>query len=110
RHASAAFSGIYPPFLRVRPGTSFARVVVSGSNWSSVSVRFPLVPAPIFALSVPGSAFAQAATWTIDPGHSAAQFTVRHMVVANVRGEFDGPTGTGTLEPADRRTLTVDAA
>ncbi len=51
------------------------------------------------ALRRPASA--QAATWTIDPGHSAAQFTVRHMVVANVRGEFDGPTGTVTFDPAD---------
>jgi len=52
-------------------------------------------------------AAAQSATWTIDPGHSAAQFTVRHMVVANVRGEFDGPTGTVTFDPADLRTLKV---
>jgi len=55
-------------------------------------------------------ASAQSATWTIDPGHSAAQFTVRHMVVANVRGEFDGPTGTVTFDPADLRTLKVDAS
>jgi polyisoprenoid-binding protein YceI len=72
-------------------------------------VRFPLVPATILALSVPGSAFAQAVTWTIDPGHSAAQFTVRHMVVANVRGEFGGPTGTVTFDPADLKTLKVEA-
>ena len=29
--------------------------------------------------AVPAVAAAQAATWTIDPGHSAATFTVRHM-------------------------------
>jgi polyisoprenoid-binding protein YceI len=58
----------------------------------------------------PPAAFAQAATWTVDPGHSAAQFTVRHMVVANVRGEFDGPVGTVTFDPADLRTLKVDVA
>jgi polyisoprenoid-binding protein YceI len=58
---------------------------------------------------LPMTAFAQAATWTIDPGHSAAQFTVRHMVVANVRGEFDGPTGTITFDPADLKTLRIDA-
>jgi polyisoprenoid-binding protein YceI len=46
------------------------------------------------------SAAAQTATWTIDPGHSAATFTVRHMLVANVRGEFDGPTGTVAFDPA----------
>jgi polyisoprenoid-binding protein YceI len=58
----------------------------------------------------PGPAVAQAATWTIDPGHSAAQFTVRHMVVANVRGEFDGPTGTVIFDPADLKTLKVDVS
>jgi polyisoprenoid-binding protein YceI len=58
----------------------------------------------------PGSAFAQAATWTIDPGHSAAQFTVRHMVIANVRGEFDGPTGTIAFDPADLKTLKADVS
>ncbi len=53
------------------------------------------------ALAVPSLAAAQPATWTIDPGHSAAQFTVRHMVVSNVRGEFDGPSGTVTFDPKD---------
>ena len=43
----------------------------------------------------------QIAAWTIDPGHSAASFTVRHMLVANVRGEFDGPTGTIEVDPKD---------
>jgi polyisoprenoid-binding protein YceI len=95
--------------LSVAPsGTSFARLMTLGSNRSSISVRLPLF-AWIVALSLPGPAFAQAAGWTIDPGHSAAQFTVRHMVIANVRGEFDGPTGTVTFDPADLKTLKVDA-
>jgi polyisoprenoid-binding protein YceI len=51
------------------------------------------------ALLIPGVVSAQAITWTIDPGHSAAQFSVRHMIVANVRGEFDGPTGTVIFDP-----------
>jgi len=38
--------------------------------------------------AMPGLAAAQSATWTIDPGHSAATFSVRHMVIANVKGEF----------------------
>jgi len=63
------------------------------------------------ALAFPSLAAAQPATWTIDPGHSAAQFSVRHMVVANVRGEFDGPSGTVTFDPKDLAgTLRVDAA
>jgi len=66
--------------------------------------------AVIFAGAVATSASAQTVTWTIDPGHSAAQFTVRHMVVSNVRGEFDGPTGTVTFDPTDLRTLKVDVS
>ena len=45
----------------------------------------------LLVLSVPAAA--QSVTWTIDQEHSAAMFTVRHMMVANVKGEFDGPTG-----------------
>ncbi len=52
------------------------------------------------SLASVASAAAQTATWTIDPGHSTAAFTVRHMLVANVRGEFDGPTGTVAFDPA----------
>jgi len=55
----------------------------------------------LLTLAVPSLAAAQPATWTIDSGHSAAQFTVRHMVVSNVRGEFDGPSGTVTFDPKD---------
>jgi len=62
-------------------------------------------------LAVPSLAAAQPATWTIDPGHSAAQFTVRHMVVSNVRGEFDGPSGTVAFDPKDiPGTLKVQAS
>jgi len=63
------------------------------------------------ALAVPSLAAAQPATWTIDPGHSAAQFTVRHMVVSNVRGEFDGPSGTVAFDSKDiPGTLKVQAS
>jgi polyisoprenoid-binding protein YceI len=75
-------------------------------------VRAPLCASvlAVFVTFEPGPALAQATTWTIDPCHSAAQFTVRHMVVANVRGEFDGPTGTVTYDPTDLKSLKVDVA
>jgi polyisoprenoid-binding protein YceI len=63
-----------------------------------------------FVLSLPLSAQAQAVTWTIDPGHTSTQFAVRHMVVATVRGVFDGPTGTVAFDPKDiPGTLKVEA-
>ncbi len=61
-------------------------------------------------LALPAPAAAQSVTWTIDKGHSAAMFTVRHMLVANVKGEFDGPTGTVSYDPQHiAETLKVDA-
>lgn len=61
-------------------------------------------------LALPLPAAAQSITWTIDAEHSAATFTVRHMLVANVKGEFDGPTGTVTYDPKHiAETLKVEA-
>jgi polyisoprenoid-binding protein YceI len=53
---------------------------------------------------------AQATAWVIDAGHSAATFSVRHMIVSNVKGEFDGPTGTATFDPKDLSTLHIEAS
>jgi polyisoprenoid-binding protein YceI len=33
-------------------------------------------------------AFAETTTWKMDPSHSNASFTVRHLGISNVRGEF----------------------
>lgn len=38
-------------------------------------------------------------TWSIDPVHSDVSFSVRHMMVAKVRGRFQGVTGTIVLAP-----------
>ena len=36
-------------------------------------------------------------TYTIDSGHSAVSFSVRHMMVSKVRGQFAPPEGTFTV-------------
>ena len=33
-------------------------------------------------------------TWTLDASHSSANFAVKHMMVSNVRGEFQNISGT----------------
>ncbi len=38
--------------------------------------------------------------WTFEPGHTAAEFSVRHMMVTNVRGHFKNVTGTLDFDPA----------
>ena len=39
--------------------------------------------------------------WTIDPDHSVAAFSVRHMMVTNVHGQFNKIAGTIDFDPSD---------
>ncbi len=49
------------------------------------------------AVAVLVAAPALATEWTIDPVHTTARFTVKHMMVTNVHGEFGKVTGDLTL-------------
>ncbi len=49
-------------------------------------------------------------TWTIDPVHSNAEFRVRHMMIANVRGRFTGVAGKLTYDPSDVAKSVVEAS
>lgn len=53
-------------------------------------------------------------TWNIDPAHSEAQFTVRHMMIAKVRGHFGKVSGAIELDGHDLRQsnveVTIDAS
>ena len=40
------------------------------------------------------------ARWTFEPGHTAAEFKVRHMMVTWVRGHFVNIHGTLQFDPA----------
>jgi polyisoprenoid-binding protein YceI len=48
--------------------------------------------------------------WTIDPAHSAAHFSVRHMMISNVRGEFSKLSGTVVVDPVDPSRSTVEVS
>jgi polyisoprenoid-binding protein YceI len=48
-------------------------------------------------------------TYQIDPKHSAAQFKVRHMMIANVKGEFDRVQGSVDFDPTDLSAARVEA-
>lgn len=41
------------------------------------------------------------AKWTLEPGHTAAEFCVRHMMVTYVRGAFKNVHGTLEFDPED---------
>lgn len=46
--------------------------------------------------------------WSFEPGHSAAEFRARHMMVTWVRGAFKNIEGTLDFDPANPRTLSVE--
>lgn len=48
-------------------------------------------------------------TYTIDPAHSNLQFSVRHMMIANVKGAFSGVKGTVLYDPDAPETGSVEA-
>jgi polyisoprenoid-binding protein YceI len=48
--------------------------------------------------------------WTIDPAHSAAHFSVRHLMISNVRGEFSKLSGAVVLDPADPARSSVEVS
>jgi polyisoprenoid-binding protein YceI len=47
--------------------------------------------------------------WTIDSSHSAAGFSVRHMMIANVIGLFGKMIGTIYFDPSNIASLSVEA-
>jgi polyisoprenoid-binding protein YceI len=47
--------------------------------------------------------------WTIDPSHSTAEFTVRHLMITNVRGRFGKLEGTVDYDPERPEATTIEA-
>ena len=54
------------------------------------------------------------AKWFLEPGHTAAEFCARHMMVTYVRGHFKNVRGVISFDPASPRAasveVTIDAA
>ena len=59
----------------------------------------------LFALSCA----AQVQTWKIDPNHTAAQFSVRHMGISTVRGAFTKVSGSADYDPSDITKTSIEA-
>lgn len=52
---------------------------------------------------------AQTSTWKIDPAHSGADFSIRHMGLSNVHGHFGNVSGTVMLDEQNFTKSSVDA-
>ena len=53
--------------------------------------------------------YGQAVKWHIDPLHSSAQFSVKHMMISTVRGQFGGVKGNIVYDPKNPAASTVEA-
>ncbi|HTT61159.1 MAG TPA: YceI family protein [Bryobacteraceae bacterium] len=51
----------------------------------------------------------RAAIYSIEPAHTAAHFKVRHMMIANVRGEFCKVSGKVTIDASNPSASSVSA-
>jgi len=56
-----------------------------------------------------GAIFAGANSWQVDAEHSDAHFTVRHLGIATVQGDFTKMTGTVDIDDQDISKSTVTA-
>ena len=53
---------------------------------------------------------AHADTWQIDSSHTSVEFTVRHMMISNVKGQFQKTTGTITANGNDPASAKIDVS
>jgi polyisoprenoid-binding protein YceI len=67
----------------------------------------PIGIASAFLFTAAGN-MAHASEWEIDPSHTTAQFTVRHMMVTDVKGQFGKVAGTVNLDDKDPTKSKVD--
>ena len=67
-----------------------------------------LVAAIALLITLTLSAAAQD-TWQLDPNHSSAQFSVRHLGVSTVRGAFSKVSGTVQYDPATLSKSSIQA-
>ena len=71
-------------------------------NWISriLIVLVVVIAAPLAA---------SADTWQIDPVHTTVGFSVRHMTISTVRGQFNKVAGTITANDNDPATAVIEA-
>ena len=65
----------------------------------------------IAALAVaiaPALAFGQAVTWNIDSSHTRTGFSVKHLVISDVKGEFGKTSGKAQIDDADLSRSSVE--
>lgn len=67
-------------------------------------------PAPATPAPAQAAASASPTAWQIDPAHTAAQFSVKHMMVSTVRGTLGKVTGTIDYDGKSVESLKADVS
>jgi polyisoprenoid-binding protein YceI len=62
------------------------------------------------ALAAVSSLSAQTTQWKIDPAHSEADFSIKHLAISTVHGSFRSVSGVINLDPAHVDKSSVDAS
>jgi polyisoprenoid-binding protein YceI len=75
------------------------------SRWLSRTAVAAIFASAIFAIA----SSARAETWDLDSVHSNISFSARHMMISDVRGEFDKFSGTITAKGADPTSVEIEA-
>jgi polyisoprenoid-binding protein YceI len=63
----------------------------------------------LFALLLAVPSAVRADVWEIDPTHTTVEFTVRHMTISSVRGQFNKVAGTITATDKDPKSFVIEA-
>jgi len=69
--------------------------------------RIAVIAALAVVFSMPASA---GSAWKLDPAHSSAQFSVKHLAISTVRGAFSSVNGSVNFDDKDVSKSTVDVA
>jgi polyisoprenoid-binding protein YceI len=88
-----------------RLATSFAAAALAASMM--VSAQTP-APAPQTTAARPAQPPLEPNQWRIDASHSAANFSVRHLMVSTVRGRLGSISGIVEYDGKDIRTVKTD--
>ena len=72
-------------------------------------LRIAAVAAAVALASLVPSGARAADTYEIDPAHTSVQFSIRHMMISNVRGEFTKLSGKATGDVANPTAASVEA-
>lgn len=74
-----------------------------------IKIRCGLAQMLAVAVVIAAVSSAHATEWEIDPAHTSVQFSVRHMMISNVRGQFTKTSGTISGTGNEPKSVKIEA-